>query len=89
MQIQVNQFLQISPDDLVSVYKDDFLKIHWEQDIEEQDLVGPNDALLLFLSAEPRWPFIRHELVLKAIGFGEMGNEFLERTLFRFHSEYQ
>lgn len=77
MQIKVNQFFQVRADDLICVNEDDFLQVHREQYIKEQDLVCPNDPLFLFLSAQPRGPFVSHELILKAILLREVWNKFL------------
>ena len=79
MEIQINQLLEVRANDLVRINEDDLLQIHREEHIEEKDLVSPDDALLLFLSTEPRWPFVRYKLVFEVVGLREMGDEFLER----------
>lgn len=58
MQIQLYQLLQICPDNLVSVDEYDLLEVHREQNVEKQDFVCPNDALLFLLSTQPRGPLV-------------------------------
>src|ERR1700722_8123339 len=60
LEIKVDEFFQIRTDDLISINKNDLLEIHGEENIEEKDLVCPDDTLLLFLSTKPRRPFICH-----------------------------
>ena len=69
MQIEVDEFLEVGADDLISVDKDDLLEVHREEDIQEQDLVGPDDTLLFLLCPQPRRPLVGHKLVLEAICF--------------------
>ena len=40
---------QVRPHDLVAVHKDDAVNAEREEHVEEEDLVGPDDALLLSL----------------------------------------
>ena len=40
---------KVSPHDLISIRKDDLAQGQGEEDVQEQDLVGPNDPLLLCL----------------------------------------
>jgi hypothetical protein len=77
LQVKINQLLQVRADDLVRVDEDDFLQVHREQHIEEQDLIRPDNSLLLFLSTQPRWPLVSNKFVLEAILLGEMWDEFL------------
>lgn len=67
--IEVDQFLEVGPDDLISVDEDNLLQIHGEENIQEQDLVSPNDTLFFLLCPQPRWPLVGHELVLEAVCF--------------------
>jgi hypothetical protein len=78
MKIQIYEFLQVRSNNLIGVYENDFLETHREQDIKEQDLVSPNDALLLLLGSKPRWPFVGDQLVLEFVFFSQMWNEFLD-----------
>ena len=77
MEVQLHELLQIRPDDLVGVDEDDLFEVHREEDVEEQDLVRPDDALFLRLCAEPRWPLVSNQLVLETILGREVGEEFL------------
>lgn len=47
---------------LISVHVDNLVDIEREQDVEEQDLVAPDDPLLLALPPQPLRPLVRHEL---------------------------
>lgn len=79
---------------LTSIDKDDLVKIHREQDVEEQNLVStevrmpsqfnlrvanarPDNALFLCLRTKPAGPLVRDELVLKAVLFRQVRDEFL------------
>jgi hypothetical protein len=64
---------------LVSIHEDDLVKIQWEQDIQEKDLVSPNDALLLSLSTKPMWPVVGDELVIKVVLLGHMRDKVLDQ----------
>lgn len=77
MEIEVNKLFQIRTDNLVCVDENDLLEIHRKEDVEEKDFVCPNDALLLLLCAQPRRPFVSHELILEVICLSEVWNEFL------------
>ena len=77
MQVQVNEFLQVCANNLVGVDKNDLLEVHREEDVKEQNLVRPDDTLLLLLRTEPRGPFVRDELVLESIFGGKVRDEFL------------
>ena len=54
LQVHVPQLSDIGPDDLVRVHEDDLAQREREQHIQEQDLVCPDDALLLRLQAGQR-----------------------------------
>lgn len=60
-----------------SIDKDDFVQIHWEQDIQEQDLVCPNYPLFLGLSSKPMRPFICHHFVFEPVFLGQVRDECL------------
>jgi hypothetical protein len=83
VEVEVNKLFQVSSDNLISVHKYDLFQIHREEDVEEQDLVCPNDTLLFFLGLKPRWPFVCHEFVLETIGFCHMWDEFLSWIMIR------
>ena len=78
MQIQFHKFLEVCSDDLIRIDKDDLLEIHGEENIEEENLVCPDDTLFFFLSPKPRRPFVRDKLILEIVGRGEMRDEFLQ-----------
>ena len=48
-QIKIHKLFQIRPDNLVRVDKYNLLEVHREQNIEEENLVCPNNALFLCL----------------------------------------
>jgi hypothetical protein len=77
VKVKVDELLEVRPDYLVSIDKNDLLQIHWEQNIQEQDLVSPDDPLFFSLFPKPRWPFISNEFVLKVVRLSEMWDEFL------------
>lgn len=79
LQIHVDKLAQISPDNLVRVDKDDALELERKEHVEEENLVAPDGALLLALGAQPRWPCIRHELVVEAVLVRQVRDEGLER----------
>ena len=81
MQIQIDELLEIRSDNLISVNEEDLLEVHREEDVEEEDLVRPDDPLLLLLRAEPRGPFVRDELVLEPIFGGKVRDEFLSKNV--------
>ena len=51
LQIEVDQLLEVRTHDLVRVDKDDLVKVHREENVEEEDLVCPDDPLLFALLA--------------------------------------
>ena len=77
LEIQIDKLFQVRPDDLVSIDENDFLEVHGEKDVQEEDLVAPNDPLLLALRPEPRRPFVSDEFVLEAVLLCKVRNEFL------------
>jgi hypothetical protein len=79
MEVEVNQLLQVSSDDLVGIDKDDFVEVHGKQDVEKEDLICPDNALLFSLLPQPCWPFIGDEFILEAIFLSELGYKFLRR----------
>lgn len=78
MEIQIDELLEIRSDNLVSVNEEDLLEVHREEDVEEEDLVRPDDPLLLLLRAEPRRPLVRDELVLESVLSSEVRDELLQ-----------
>ena len=83
MKIKIYKLLHIRANNLVCINENDFLEVHREKDVKEQDLVRPNDTLLLLLRAEPRGPFVRDELVLEPIFGGKVRDEFLSKNVDR------
>lgn len=62
---------------LVSIHKEEFIHGEWEEYVQEEDLVAPDDALLLGLLMEPARPLILHQLVLEAVFLSHVGDKFL------------
>lgn len=60
MQVQIDEFLEIGANDLISVDENNLFQVHGEENVEEENFVRPDDSLLLLLSAEPGRPFVRH-----------------------------
>lgn len=63
---------------LISIDENNFLDVKWEEDVKEENLVTPDDALLLGLLVEPTRPLVLHQFVLKAVLLGQHGKEVLE-----------
>jgi len=53
LQIKVDKFLEVGSHNLVGVDENDFMEVHWEEHIQKQDFISPNDTLLLGLCAQP------------------------------------
>lgn len=53
LQIKVDKFLEVGSHNLVGVDENDFMEVHWEEHIQKQDFISPNDTLLLCLCAQP------------------------------------
>ena len=51
LQIEVDELLEVCTHNLVSVDKDDLVEVHGEEDIEEENLVWPDDLSLFTLLA--------------------------------------
>ncbi len=62
---------------LVSVDEDDLLEAEREEDVQEEDLVSPDGALLLRLLVEPARPLVLHVLVLEPVPLRVLGDEIL------------
>lgn len=67
LQVYVVQLRQVCAHDLVTVHKDHAGHIQREQHIQEEDLVGPDHALLVGLLVQPVRPLVGHKLVVKAV----------------------
>ena len=80
-EVKVDKLLEIRPDDLISINENDLLQIHWEQNIQEQNLVGPDNSLFFLLCAKPRWPLVRNELILEVVCLSEVWDKFLRILL--------
>ena len=52
---------------LIGIDKDDLGQPQREQHVEKEDLVAPDDALLLFLAAQPRRPAVGDKLDLEIV----------------------
>lgn len=64
---------------LISIYENDLVEIQWEQYIQEQDLVGPDDALFFRLRAKPMGPVIGDELIVKVVLLCHMRDKILNQ----------
>ncbi|MPC29874.1 hypothetical protein E2C01_023126 [Portunus trituberculatus] len=60
-----------------------FAACQWEEDIQKQDLVAPDDALLLGLLVEPTWPLVLYQLILKTILIGQQWQSILLKVLIK------
>lgn len=80
LKVYVHEFFQVCTNNLVCVNEDDFLEVHWEEDIQEENFVGPDNTLFFSLSTQPRWPLVRDEFILEAVLLGHVRYELL-RTL--------
>lgn len=65
---------------LIGVHVDDLVDVQWEQYVEEEDLVAPDDALLLALATQPFRPFVRHEF------HSEPGLRHVPRSCYELHN---
>ena len=63
---------------LVSIHVNDLLDAQWEEYVQEEDLVAPDEPLLLRLSVEPSRPAILDQLVLKPVVLSHERDEVLE-----------
>jgi hypothetical protein len=62
---------------LIRVDEDHARHVQREQHVQEQDLVGPDDALLVRLLVQPVRPLVRDKLILKAVLLCHGGNDAL------------
>ena len=63
---------------MIGIDEDDLLERHREKNVKEEDLVSPDGALLLFLCAQPRRPFVGDQFILEVVLGGEVRDKFLE-----------
>jgi hypothetical protein len=77
LQVEINEFLEVRPHDLICIDEDDLLQVHWKEYVQVKNLVRPDNALLLCLRTQPGRPLVCDEFVLEVVCFGEVGNEFL------------
>ena len=66
LQIKLDKLFQISPDNLISVDKNDFVHVKRKHDVEKEDFVAPHGSLLLPLGIQPSRPLTK-----------KMNNEYL------------
>ena len=78
-QVVLDQRVHVCAHDLVCVDEDDFVEVEGEEDVEEEDLVAPDFALLFLLRAQPVRPFVSDHFVLEAVLGCQGGEESLER----------
>lgn len=57
---------------LISIYKQELVNNQWEKYIQEEDLVAPDDPLLLCLLMKPPRPFVLNKLILKVVFAGHV-----------------
>jgi len=60
---------------LISIDEKNFLDIEREHDIQEENLVAPDDSLLLLLLVQPPRPLVLHVFVVKAVPAGVFREE--------------
>ena len=75
LEVHVAQLGEVGLDNLVGVDVDDLLDAEREEDVQEEDLVAPDDALLLGLLVEPAGPLVLHQLVVEAVLLGVVRQE--------------
>ena len=63
LEVVGDEVVHVCADDLVCVDEDDFVQGEGEEDVEEEDLVAPDFALLFFLGAEPVRPLVGDHFV--------------------------
>ncbi len=81
LDVKVNKLLEVGSNNLVGVYEEDFLEVHREENVQEQDLVRPDDSLLLLLLSQPGRPLVCYKFILEPIFFGEVRDKFLALLL--------
>jgi len=74
-EIDVSEFGEVGLDNLIGVDENDFLYVEGEEDVEEKDLVAPNDTLLFGLVMEPARPLVLDKFVVKVVFLGVVGQE--------------
>mmetsp|Transcript_27934 Transcript_27934/g.94034 ORF Transcript_27934/g.94034 Transcript_27934/m.94034 type:complete len:316 (-) Transcript_27934:3949-4896(-) len=79
LQVLGPELAQVAADDLVRVDVDDLGHAEGEEHVEEEDLVAPNNPLLVRLPSKPLGPLVRHVRHLEALGRSELGGVVLER----------
>ena len=62
---------------MIGVDVDDLLDIEREEHVEEENLVAPDDALLIGFVVQPARPLVLHELVVESVRLGIVRQEFL------------
>ncbi len=72
-----SQILPVKGTHLVSVDKYDLLDGQRKQNVQEENLVAPDDPLFLSLCVEPSWPLVLHQLVLKPVVPCHVGDKVL------------
>ena len=53
LEVHLHQLGKVCADDLVRVHKDHTPQVEWEDNVQEQDLVCPDDTLLVRLHIAP------------------------------------
>lgn len=62
---------------LVRIDEDDLTQVHREEDIQEENLVAPDNTLLLLLVVQPARPLIRNQLDARVVSLAEERRELL------------
>lgn len=57
---------------LISIHKEELVNNQREKHVQEEDLVAPDDSLLLRLLVKPPWPFVLNKLILEIVFFGHV-----------------
>ena len=60
--------------DLIGVDVDDFLHMEGEHNVQKQNLVATDNALLFGLCMEPLGPLVRHELKIESVSTRGLGS---------------
>lgn len=72
--VSVLRFLRTN---LVSIYEEDLIDSQREQHVQEEDLITPNNSLLLRLLVQPAGPVVLDKLVLETILLRHVWDELL------------
>mmetsp|Transcript_14295 Transcript_14295/g.38881 ORF Transcript_14295/g.38881 Transcript_14295/m.38881 type:complete len:354 (-) Transcript_14295:2383-3444(-) len=77
-QISVPQLSDICAHHLIGVNKDDLGHVHGEENVQEKNLVRPNESLFLALRIQPGRPLVGDKINLEVVSLRHDGDEFFE-----------